>query len=275
MLMVLKQARLPIVSEILAARTDGPAAISMTSWLLLAGWAATSAFAARGRRTAAAVAAWASLLGQTSVLAGLYPGEPVTVLHAAWTVVLGMTAAVALTATRRPTPDATILGRRSAAFFGAAALLMLAWPAADPLLGQTSDVGHGRWVILPPPAEILRPDLGRGLGAQGLVAQLLLVAAMVAVAVGVWQIAPLVRRRVLAFLAPVAAVIVLVSTTFQGFIDSSPRFNPPVLLVTGQWLMLTLTPLLTFALAAALVHRRESRLELLELGRMARRLRTE
>jgi hypothetical protein len=153
---------------------------------------------------------------------------------------------------------------------------MLAWypQRHRDLYEEEMLIDHGRQLVAPAslPASRLVMD---PFGGQGFVAQLLLAAAVVIAAVGVKQIALPVRRWVLALLAPTVAVIVLVSTTFQGFVDSSPRFSPPVFLVTGQWLMLTLTPLLTFALAAALVHRRENRLELLELGRMARRLRTE
>jgi len=79
-------------------------------------------------------------------------------------------------------------------------------------------------------------------------------------AVVVWRLAPTVRRRVLVLAAPTVATVLLVWVMFGGFLQSSPRFDPPVLLVTPQWLALTLVPVLVFALGAAAVTRHERRL---------------
>jgi hypothetical protein len=52
---------------------------------------------------------------------------------------------------------------------------------------------------------------------------------------------------------------------------SALRFDPPVLLVPGQWVALVGVPVASFFIAALLVHRRERTMELVELGRAARR----
>jgi hypothetical protein len=52
----------------------------------------------------------------------------------------------------------------------------------------------------------------------------------------------------------------LVQTGFRGFMDSSPRFWPPVYLTTGRWGALVLVPLLIFATGSWLPHRYEQKL---------------
>jgi hypothetical protein len=71
---------------------------------------------------------------------------------------------------------------------------------------------------------------------------------------------PAVRRRVLLLTAPTVAVVVLVRAGFQGFLVSSPRFWPPVLLTFGQWGALLLVPPLVLAAGAALLRRYEREL---------------
>ncbi len=68
------------------------------------------------------------------------------------------------------------------------------------------------------------------------------------------------RRRVLVLAAPTAAVAAVIQLWFQGFMQSSPRFDPPVYLTAGQWGALVLVPLLVFATGTWLVHRYERQL---------------
>ena len=72
-------------------------------------------------------------------------------------------------------------------------------------------------------------------------------------------------------LAPAAVLVVLVSWFYAGFAASSVRFDPPVLLEPGQWVVLAVTPLATLLVGMALVHRRERRLHLIRLGEAAER----
>jgi hypothetical protein len=78
---------------------------------------------------------------------------------------------------------------------------------------------------------------------------------------------PEIRRRFVAFIAPTAALILLIKLSFGGWIDSSGRFTTPVYLVPGQWLVLLLTPLLAFGVAILVIQQREETLRLVTLGR--------
>jgi hypothetical protein len=71
------------------------------------------------------------------------------------------------------------------------------------------------------------------------------------------RLRPLIRRRVLVLAAPAAVVALVVAWTFNGFLVSTVRFSPPVLLVSPQWTVLAVTPVVTFALGAWLVARFE------------------
>lgn len=86
-----------------------------------------------------------------------------------------------------------------------------------------------------------------------------IVLAVISVGV-VLRLRPPVRQRVVLLMAPVAVTFGLIHVGFQGFMASSPRFNPPVYLAAGQWDALTLTPLLVFAFGAWLLRRYERKL---------------
>lgn len=79
------------------------------------------------------------------------------------------------------------------------------------------------------------------------------------------------RRRLLVLFAPALALNLLVPAVFHGFLTSTQRFDPPVLLVPGQWVFLAAFPVLLFLAGAVLVERGERRSYLVELGRAAER----
>jgi hypothetical protein len=81
--------------------------------------------------------------------------------------------------------------------------------------------------------------------------------------------APL-RRRIIALLSPVGAILLLTRLGLaDGTILNGPNFGDTAGVNLAQCLALTLIPLPTLAIAAALVHRREHTLRLLTLGRAA------
>jgi hypothetical protein len=80
-----------------------------------------------------------------------------------------------------------------------------------------------------------------------------------------------VRRRILAMAAPALLMLLIVPPVFHGFLVSTVRFDPPVLLQPGQWVFLVALPVVAFLVAALLVERAERRAHLIGLGRAAER----
>jgi hypothetical protein len=66
-------------------------------------------------------------------------------------------------------------------------------------------------------------------------------------------------------------MLVLVPPVFHGFLVSTVRFNPPVLLQPGRWAFLIALPVFTFLAAVLLVERAERHAYLMGLGRAAER----
>jgi hypothetical protein len=64
------------------------------------------------------------------------------------------------------------------------------------------------------------------------------------------RLAAPVRRRITAMAAPALLTLVIVPPVFNGFLVSTVRFNPPVLLEPGQWVFLVALPVFTFIAAA-------------------------
>ncbi len=79
-------------------------------------------------------------------------------------------------------------------------------------------------------------------------------------AVPVLRLAPSARRRVVLLAAPSVASVLLVATTFGGFLASSPRFPIPVHLVAPQWIGLFATPVVVFAVGLWALRRHERQL---------------
>jgi cytochrome c-type biogenesis protein CcmH/NrfF len=71
--------------------------------------------------------------------------------------------------------------------------------------------------------------------------------------------------------APAPLMLLIVPPVFHGFLVSTVRFDPPVLLQPGQWVFLVALPVVAFLVAALLVERAERRAHLIGLGRAAER----
>ncbi len=158
-----------------------------------------------------------------------------------------------------------------------------------PRLGEAADlVGSACWMRLS----------GRGAGAvdsrwgetaavYGLVASLLLVLApgryVAADMLSTWRLdgallvpsTGVLVSMLLWGLAAAAACtrwgLVTVPTVFNGFLVSTVRFDPPVLLGPGEWAYLVLLPLLTLLAGVLLLERGERHAHLVGLGLAAER----
>jgi hypothetical protein len=237
--------------------------------IMVAAWTLAATTALLGLRRVAAGLAWASVLTQTGFLAAAYLDDPVDVLHGVRLVAVGLTAAICLSVAE-PLDRKFLLNRPGRAF-GLAVLLTLGWFTVYPALGRTVDIGDGLQTVEPRVWAPYTLASYSYLGLHDVFALTFAVAAALTSAVGIWRLDPAIRRRFLAILAPTAVLVWFINTFFAGFAYSSPRFTPPVLLVTGQWLGLAGVPLLTFVIAALIVHGRERTIELLAFGRAARR----
>ena len=243
--------------------------------LLAAGWIVVTVAARLGRYRLAAVLAAALTVVEPARLAVRYPNLPDALVTNWWLVVLAVTATgmLAWSARRaaprhpalqrpakqpdrhphdRPTPAGADRPRRRPGWRAVTAGLALVTSATPVLEAAGTDV-TGTWSTTFSVNERLRVLWFDPTRLAGL-------ALVLTTAVVVWRLAPTVRRRVLVLAAPTVATVLLVWVMFGGFLQSSPRFDPPVLLVTPQWLALTLVPVLVFALGAAAVTRHERRL---------------
>ncbi|WP_027345453.1 hypothetical protein [Hamadaea tsunoensis] len=228
--------------------------------LLAAVWAVAAVLVLTPLRRTAAVAAWVAAAAQAAVLGVSYLEDPVAVLDGTWVIVASFIAALGL----------TVAG-------GAPRLIpkTFAIGAVLAVIGTFCTYALTRAV----PGESLEPLVRAPFHVyliynwrlDNLPADVFLAAAAIAVLLGLRRLAPAVRLRLAAFVAPPVALIVVVHRVYAGFAASSPRFDPPVLLTAGEWAGLVLVPLVTFLLAAAFVHRVERLAELVELGRAARR----
>ncbi|WP_412740730.1 serine/threonine-protein kinase [Krasilnikovia sp. MM14-A1259] len=219
-----------------AVRADGLALVDGFDWIRVSSWALVFwAVLTRHRRTAAGLAVPAAALEVVRV-ASWYPESPVHFLDSAW----WMTAAVTVAATsawllRGEPAERPGSLRWFGAAYAAAALASLCdmWQGRDP--SQWHFVG-GNVVYLGVPWYLL---------AAGLAGW------------GVWRLGGSVRRRLLAVAAPVWGMAAMVNYGFPGFMASSPRFSPPVMLEPVQWIVLAVTPVLALVLAASAVTRWE------------------
>ncbi|MEU8079621.1 hypothetical protein AB0B31_29770 [Catellatospora citrea] len=239
-------------------------------WLPLAGWSLAVVFAFTGFRLVAAAGAWTAVLAEVVTAVRDYPSYPTGILQSWWMLALGVSAALALTARGRTRPQAGLGARRTVVLAVAFAVLavlptvevMLAVVTRNPdgtidstgaLGGYNTSGGFGYYYISGIISSVLGPIL-----------VLLVLYCLVRTA------AP-VRRRLLAMFAPALALQVLVPVAFNGFIVSTQRFDPPVLLVPGQWVLLIVLPMVLFVAGALLVERGERHAYLIALGRSAER----
>ncbi|RZU52643.1 serine/threonine protein kinase [Krasilnikovia cinnamomea] len=203
------------------------------SWALVF-WAVLT----RHRRTTAGLAVLAATLEVVRV-AAWYPQSPVHFLNSCW----WMTVAVMVAATSLWLVRGDRLTRPgSLRWFGAA----LAVAALAGFCDIWQDRDPGRWVVVGgdggPFVYLGVPLYLLGAGLAGW---------------GAWRLGGPVRRRLVAVAAPVWGVAAVVNYGFTGFLASSPRFSPPVMLEPAQWALLAVTPLLAFVVSAFAVNRWE------------------
>ena len=248
---------------------------SVRAWVL-AGWLLVTALTLCGWRVVAAVLAWAVVLAEAYVLILRYHTSPVGVLHTLWLLVLTATIAAALSVRAPARRALTVLGRGRAILLGTALTATAGLPALDAVLasvtGGSPAAGHSYNVW--PGTHYLSTMYQRGFGFStgfGPVTLVAFVLLAITVLTALVKISPPIRRRLLALSVPVVAVEAVIRLGFGGFVDSSPRFSHPVLLVPGQWVTLVATPLVAFLVSIALVHRRGRRAHLIQLGEVAER----
>ena len=240
-----------------------------TAALAVAWTLAATAAGLRLRRTAAVLATLAAL-GQAFAVAERYPSDPVALVTNWWLLVLAVAAAGSLVALPRPaTPAPEVAPARRPLDVGSRIAVLVAGllAAGAPLMeavatfSGTMDTGDGVDVVVwtvPPPHTLWLPESPFGDGLLSTVVTGLVLLAVLATVV--LRLTPMVRRRVLALAAPAAAVAVVVVGFFNGYLQSTPRFDPQVYLVAPQWIVLAATPVLVFAAGAWLVGRHERRI---------------
>jgi hypothetical protein len=218
-----------------------------------AGWALVLIAALAGARRAAAGLAVAAAAVEILHVARWYPESPTQTLQAAWLV----TTALLLVAVSGRLATGPVPARpRRLWWFAGALVAAVAANVADLLQGSYF-AGSWEWAVTMNGEFVFR-----------FAAVLYVVAAGAAVR-GWWRQERAVRRRLVAFAAPVAAVAAVVLYGFAGYRYSSSRFDSPIMLVPLQWAVLAVTPLLAFAVAVTALGRWERLSHLVELGRRA------
>jgi hypothetical protein len=236
--------------------------IPRTNAALAVVWTFVAVAAGLALRRLAAVAAIVGAAGTAVAVTRTYTDEPGALVTSWWVLVLAVTGAAALAAVIRPGGAREgerwrPLGVRSRIAVGLAAILMGAAPALESLTVVVTPLGDGL------STESYRPpvnNLTLWLVGHRPVASIAIVAFVVTLAVVVLRLSPAVRRRVVVLALPAAVTELIVVLTFNGFLQSSPQFYPPVYLVAPQWITLFATPVLVFAAGAWLVARYERQL---------------
>ncbi|GAB4059181.1 hypothetical protein [Catellatospora paridis] len=238
-------------------------------WLAMAGWTVAVAFAFTRFRLVAAAGAWVAALSEVAVEIIGYPSWPSHLVEVWWMLVLSVGAAFALTVRGRTRPQGALGVRRTVVMSSAFAVLAVL-PAVDASLAVVTRYGDGGFSI----GALGGYNAPGWLGGHHVSGVITLVPGLICALVILYCLlraeAP-VRRRLVAMFAPALALNLVVPPVFNGFLVSTQRFNPPVLLVPGQWVFLIVFPLVLFAVGALLVVRGERHAHLIELGRAAER----
>jgi hypothetical protein len=240
-------------------------------WLPLTCWAVAVAAAFTRFRVAVVAAAWTAALCQAAVAFADYPTWPSGLVEGWPTLVFAISAALALTGSGSARGPA-VLGPGRTLLMSLSFAVLAALPAVETALAHVQRY----------------PDDGRSIDAWGglnlntsgwsgrspVAGWLTLVVAPICVLlllVCLARLAGPVRRRIMAMAAPTLLMLIIVPPVFNGFLASTVRFNPPVLLQPGQWVFLVALPVFTFIAAVLLVERAERRAYLIGLGRAAER----
>ncbi|HZN19789.1 MAG TPA: hypothetical protein VFB84_16635 [Micromonosporaceae bacterium] len=226
-----------------ALRVDDPLpfAVAPTGWLRVAGWAAVTVAVLCGWRLVAAAGAWAGVLGEVVVLTRSDPTQTAVTIPIWWSLALALIVAVTLSFSSGGR-GVVVLGWRRVALFGAAAAVAAGTAAVEPLLGTGGGGGHDIFVFALVDGRWVRPT-----------ALLAYAVAALAVVVVVAGLAPPVRRRVLALLAPMVTLLAVV----QLELGSSSGGVLPVYAGPAQRPFMAATPLLVLLAGLAVLRRHE------------------
>jgi hypothetical protein len=181
----------------------------------------------------------AALVGVVAEVAGPwrhYADAPVTFLNVFWIMLSAALVLIAsIVSVRGPRPRGWLFVAAAGVVLAGNGLVTRAYPG---YFGALSLFG----------------DYGPGFGITFLV----LLAAGVLALIGVIRLEPVIRRRVIACMVPVAAAFPLVGYGFAGFLDFNMRHPTDIqLLGPVQWAALILIPVAAFGIAAGLNQRLE------------------
>lgn len=228
------------------------------SWAAV--WLTVAVLAAIGRHRTAAVLAWPAAALEVARADGRY--DYVSVFNL-WPTALAVLAATALTVAG-PRSGAALLGRWRLALLSGATLMLGAAPAITVVVLSfvpVADPGNFRtfWIFTSNVTYLEALLLSAGY-AIGLLAVLSLNATL--------------RRRIIALLVPVGALLLLsrVGLRYSSLMDRPFDAGVPANLNLTQWLLLALVPLSALAVAVAGVHRWERSQRVMALGGPASRL---
>jgi hypothetical protein len=231
------------------------------SWVTSAvaiGWTLTAVAAGLGRRRLAAISSIAAAAGVFVAVTRNYAESPGAVVTSWWILMLAVTGATALVMLARPDgARRRPLGTRSRVALGLAAMLAVAAPALESLTVVVTRYDDNSW------SEAYRPPFnwfGLALVDHRPVVSITVTVLVVLLAVVVLRLSPAVRRRVVLLALPAAATELVVLLTFNGFLQASARFDPPVYLVPPQWIILMVLPAVVFVAGAWLLARYEGKL---------------
>ncbi|MDG4784502.1 hypothetical protein O7626_00880 [Micromonospora sp. WMMD1102] len=181
-------------------------------WTRAGLWTLTVLAVLAGPRRLAPLLAWPAVLVELVALPSRYAQEPVTVLQMLTQTLLEVCCAVALTVPAPRRAAVTVLGRTRLLVVGGGTVLLLAVSGTESYLSNPWDVD---------------PTV------QAMVS-FLVPAGMLVIAFAVWGVPAPVRRRMLALLAPLAAVLLTVRFGLAGWEYSNQHMGHPVYLVPAQ-----------------------------------------
>ncbi|MET8151291.1 hypothetical protein ACIBSW_31740 [Actinoplanes sp. NPDC049668] len=214
-------------------------------------WAVVFALALAGLRRLAAGIALAGALVEIAHVAQWYGYSPSQVLRSSWLVTVALLVAVC---SAWLAVGVRVAAPRGLWWFGAALALAGCASVAD----QYQGMFHGfSYAVTMNDQFLFRYAAPLYLAAAALAGW------------AWWRQGSLVRRRILALTAPVAAIATMVTYGFAGFMYSSQQFPSPILLRPFQWAILLATPVVAFAVAVVALNRWERLSALVELGRRA------
>jgi hypothetical protein len=240
--------------------------VSPRAWLAPLAWLLVAVAAAVRWWIVAALSAWAAVFGEGISLGGRYLEWPVSVVHELPLFLFAISIAAALSAAAAQRDRVTIAARPTVTFGVSIVLAGLA-----PVLDALTYEGGSVW---PFGGGFFPGVFSDGpLGAAGLARLIAYLVAAIVALIAFRHTDGRVRRRLLVLLMPAVSVAAMIKLTFNGFMESSVRFNPPVLLEPEQWVALVAVPVTAFLAGLVWLHRRERRLHLIRLGELAERRR--